>query len=198
MPAAPLTSSGGSPGEFTVVLSQPAPVDVAVGYSVGGTAVAGIDYTTIPATFVDGVPTGQVVVPEGQTTAEVEVHGLSGGAAGDKTVTIWCSGAYDASQASTYPRMYYPDDYWAVLSLPTVTIAPPALPQLTVSDAVCNEGDSETFKVLLSRTDLLDGLGLGAVYFSGWLGRAGHRLHRPLRQHVGHRHISICSWSHGG
>ena len=120
----PTTAAGQTPGEFTFELNQPAPQDTTVTYGVDGlvpsAAVPGTDYTPL---------SGQVVIPAGQTTAEVAVDALPGGS-GAVTIDLaqWILGA--GEWQTVYPT--------GCENVATVTIAPaPALPQLTVSDAVC-------------------------------------------------------------
>ena len=156
------TAADRSSAEFTITLSDPAPVDITMPYAVGGTAIPGTDHTSISDTVVNGVLQGEVTIPAGQTKAEVEVETLPSGATGDRTVTLRPLGA-----GVTLPGGSFFAYGIGPGSLATVTIADdtPPLPELTVSDAVANEGDSETFKVPALASVFLDRSGHGPVYF---------------------------------
>ncbi|QIG50214.1 hypothetical protein G5V57_22300 [Nordella sp. HKS 07] len=74
----------GDAGEFTVMLSAPSSTDTTVSYTVGGTASAGSDYTTLA---------GSVTVPAGSTTAVIPVEVADDAVVeGTKTVTINLTG----------------------------------------------------------------------------------------------------------
>ena len=69
-----------TPGVFTVTASSPVPVDFAVPYSVGGTAVAGETYKPL---------SGSVVIPAGSTTATIKVDPIySSAVSDDVTVSV--------------------------------------------------------------------------------------------------------------
>ena len=126
------TAADRSPGEFSIKLSEAASTDVTVAYGVGGTAIAGTDYTA---------PVGHVVIPVGETTAQVEIDALPGGSG---TVTLQPM-TVTFSDGAFYCGSYYGGSA-------TLTIADDR-PEMTVSDAVCNEGDAKPSR-FCSRTPI--------------------------------------------
>ncbi len=139
-----------SPGVFTIELSEPSPYDTTVSYAMGGTPAAPTGQS-----LYGGPVIGQVVIPAGDTTAQVTGCGPSRRRHGH--VLGFRGGATAAGNPG------------AILYEPGVTAAAVVFtdntPELTVSDAIANEGDSETFRVLASHPLLLDRSGHGAVYF---------------------------------
>ncbi|MGF1455653.1 MAG: Calx-beta domain-containing protein [Alphaproteobacteria bacterium] len=72
-------------GGFTVSLFAPAATDTTVSYTVGGTATAGSDYTTLP---------GTVVIPAGDTAVRLNIDVLDDALTeGDETVIVMLTGA---------------------------------------------------------------------------------------------------------
>ena len=72
--------SPSTPGVFTVTASSPVPVDFAVPYTVGGTAVAGETYMNL---------SGSVVIPAGSATGTIKVNPIySSAVSDDVTVSV--------------------------------------------------------------------------------------------------------------
>ena len=105
-------------------------------------AQPGSDYASVTDTVVDGISYGNVTISAGQTTAEVDVNALPSAATGDRSVTIEL--AAPGSNGGSQNGYGAWADYAA-----TVTIADDT-PELTVSDAVANEGDALTFTARVS------------------------------------------------
>lgn len=89
------SKEGLDPGEFTVRLSEPAPAPgVSVGFSVGGTAVPGQDYSPLA---------GSVFITQGQSSAIIQVNPLAGPSNGNRTVIASLSAGtgYEVGAPST-------------------------------------------------------------------------------------------------
>ncbi len=94
--ATPFVARGCAPGSFTFSRSQAKPTPQVLQLQTSGTAVAGIDYTTLPAT---------VTIPANATTVTIPVAGLLP-AAGTKTLKvavvapISCNGGVEFADSS--------------------------------------------------------------------------------------------------
>lgn len=89
------SAEGPDPGELTIRLSQPAPSSgIAVNFTVGGTAAAGVDYQALR---------GSAIVPAGGTSVAIPVALLTSTSADDKTVvaTLQPGSDYEVGQPSS-------------------------------------------------------------------------------------------------
>lgn len=66
-------------GTIRVHLSAAAPKDITIPLTIGGTAVAGTDYTAV---------TASITVPAGSTSQDIEVQAITGGGTGTVSVTL--------------------------------------------------------------------------------------------------------------
>ncbi len=81
----PYIVKGCTPGTFRVRRSQTKPTPQTVKYTIGGTAVNGVDYTLIA---------DSVVIPANDTVALVTIHGLPTALNGNKTVLLRIKSPY--------------------------------------------------------------------------------------------------------
>lgn len=84
---------GGANGIFTVTNTRVVNRDTTVGYTVGGTAVVGTDYTALP---------GTVTIPSGQSTATIQVAALASATGATAATTVVVTLANDTAATTTY------------------------------------------------------------------------------------------------
>lgn len=119
-----------TPGKFRVERTQVKATPQTVKFLLGGTAVSGIDYISIP---------DSVVIPANQISAEVLIQGIATPAAGPKTVTLLvkspnnCSGALIADSATL-----------VLYDTISVQIKQPVLPTVCLGDEITMEAIGDT------------------------------------------------------
>jgi hypothetical protein len=84
---------GGTNGVFTITNTRVVNRDTVVKYTVGGTAVAGTDYTALA---------GTVTIPSGQSTATVQVAALASAAGNASASTVILTLVTDSATSPTY------------------------------------------------------------------------------------------------
>ena len=84
---------GCNPAEFVFHTTVPVTTPFVIHYVVGGSAVNGYDYTTIP---------DSVIIPAGGTTASIVIQGLPVPPAGPKTVQLFIIAPYSCTGSPSY------------------------------------------------------------------------------------------------